>query len=92
MKARLMLVAILALGTLLTVVGWSVRAQSSSRVAWEYKVISAYGTSLTNPPTNLQELNDAGAEGWELLIIRSGEFPKTGSSQFRTDYFLKRAK
>ena len=92
MTKRLMLVTVLALGTLLCVVGWSVRAQSSAKVRWEYKVITDYGPSMTNPPTNVQQLNSAGAEGWELVIIRSGEFPKEGTGQFKTDYFFKRAK
>jgi hypothetical protein len=89
MTQKLMLVAILAL---MCVVGWSVRAQSSAKVTWEYKVVTSYGTSTTNPPTNVAELNKAGAEGWELLTIRSGEFPAKNSGQFKTDYFFKRAK
>ena len=92
MTKRLMLVASLALGMVLCVVGWSVRAQSSAKVTWEYTVITNYGPSMTNPPTNVQELNRAGKEGWELVTIRSGEFPKEGSGQFKTDYFFKRAK
>ena len=89
MAKNLMLVAVLAL---VCVVGWSVRAQSSAKVTWEYKVITSYGPSMTNPPTNVPELNKVGAEGWELLTIRSGEFPKQGSGQYKTDYFFKRAK
>jgi len=92
MKNRLMLVAILALGTLVGAIGWGAHAQNASRVRWEYKVISSYGPSLTNPTPNVHQLNDAGAEGWELLTIRSGEYPKPGSNIFKTDYFLKRAK
>jgi hypothetical protein len=92
MKQRAMLVAILALVVLSCVVSWGVRAQSSSMVTWEYKVVSTYGPSITNPPPNVNELNEAGAKGWELVAIRSGEFPNVGSPQFRTDYFLKRAK
>ena len=89
MTKKLMLVTILAL---MCVVGWSVRASSSAKVMWEYKVITSYGPSLTNPPTSIPELNKAGAEGWELLTIRSREYPKLGSGQYKTDYFFKRAK
>jgi hypothetical protein len=92
MKQRSILVVILALVALSCVVSWGVRAQSSSKVTWEYRVVSTYGPSITNPPPNISELNEAGAKGWELVAIRSGEFPKVGSNQFRTDYFLKRAK
>ena len=92
MKQTLMLVGILAMVALSFVVSWSVPAQSSSKVTWEYKVVSSYGPSITNPPPNMHELNEAGANGWELVAIRSGEFPNVGANQFRTDYFLKRAK
>jgi hypothetical protein len=92
MKQTIMLVAIFALVALSFVVSLSVPAQSSSKVIWEYKVVSSYGPSITNPPPNMHELNEAGANGWELVAIRSGEFPKVGTNQFRTDYFLKRAK
>jgi len=92
MKQRPMLVVILALLALFCIVSWGVRAQSSASVTWEYKVVSTYGPSITNPPPNINELNEAGARGWELVAIRSGEFPRVGSNQFRTDYYLKRAK
>jgi hypothetical protein len=91
MKQRLMLLAIVALIAAFFV-GWGVRAQSSRKVTWEYDVVSTYGPSITNPPPNLQQLNRAGDQGWELVEIRSGEFPTAGSKQFRTDYYLKRAK
>jgi len=91
-KQKPMLGVIFALVALCCVVSWGVRAQSTSAVKWEYKVLTSYGPSITNPPPNVQELNEAGAKGWELVAIRSGEFPKVGSNQFRTDYYLKRAK
>ena len=92
MKKWFLLAVVVAVSTVLTVMSWSVRAYSSSGVRWEYQVISTYGTSNTNPPPNVQQLNDAGAAGWELVTIHSGEYPKPGSGQFKTDYFLKRAK
>ena len=55
MKKWFTLVLIVAVGILLTVMGWSVRAQSSSRVTWEYQVISSYGPSSTNPPPNVHQ-------------------------------------
>jgi hypothetical protein len=92
MKQRALWVPIVALIALTCLASWGVPAQSSSRVTWEYKVISSYGPSISNPPPNIQELNEAGAQGWELVAIRSAEFPNVGSKQFKTDYFLKRAK
>jgi hypothetical protein len=90
MKQRSMLVAILALSAALCVVGWGVHAQSTSKVTWEYKVVSSY--IPPNPPPNIQELNRAGEQGWELVEIRVSEYPTVGSKQFRTDYYLKRAR
>ena len=92
MKQKPMLFVILALFILSCGVSWGVNAKNSAKVSWEYKVVSSYGPSITNPPPNIPELNRAGTEGWELVAIRSGEFPKPGSNQFRTDYFLKRSK
>jgi len=89
---RLILATIIGVFTLISVVSWGVRAQSASRVTWEYKIISSYGPSMTNPPPNVQVLNEAGQDGWELVETRSAEFPKTDSNQFRTDYYLKRVK
>ena len=60
MKQRAMLVVSLSLLAQFCMVSWGVRAQSSSRVTWEYKVVSTYGPSITNPPPNVNELNDAG--------------------------------
>jgi hypothetical protein len=80
---------------LLVVVGtlsFSGRAQTASRITWEYKVISTYGPSETTPAPNVSQLDTAGAQGWELIEVRAGDFPKPGSNQVRTDYFFKRVK
>ena len=70
--------------------GWTTGANSSPRTIWEYKVISIYGPSATNPPPNPTELANAGLEGWELVAIQTGNFPDAHSKQFRTDYYFKR--
>lgn len=72
---------------------WTTGANSSTtttKTTWEYKVVSIYGPSETNPPPNPTELNNAGLEGWELVAVRSGNFPDAHSKQFRTDYYFKR--
>ena len=87
----LIIVAIAVVGTL----SLSGRAQPVFRTTWEYKVISTYGPSETNPPPNIPQLDKAGTEGWELIDIRAGSFPgslKPESNQVRTDYYFKRAK
>lgn len=82
---------ILVVVAFLCFAGWTSRASTSAKVFWEYKVISTSGFS-ESPAPNLQQLNDAGAEGWELIAIRSGDLPYAGPRQVRTDYFFKRAK
>ena len=82
----LMVVAVVAFFGL---TGWT-RGANTSVKAWEYKVISTYETAASNPPPDLQQLNNAGAEGWELVAIRSGSLPQTHSQQIRTDYYFKR--
>lgn len=89
MKKRSWWTMILVLVALLCLAGWTSGANTSSKTSWEYKVISIY-SSTPNPATNVQQLNNAGAEGWELIAIRSGDFPQTGSQQVRTDYYFKR--
>lgn len=90
MRQRLLwiLISVVALSC---AASWGSRAQTSSRTRWEYKVISSYAT-VTNPPPNVQELSNAGAQGWELVGVHSGDFPKPGSNQSRIDYYFKRAK
>ena len=69
---------------------WNTGVNRSTKTTWEYKVISTYGPSETNPPPNVAELNNAGLQGWELVAIRSGNFPEANSKQVRTDYYFNR--
>lgn len=70
--------------------GWTSGAKPSTKVTWEYKVVSVYGASTTNPAPDVGQLNHAGADGWELVAIRSGNFPAPDSKQVRTDFYFKR--
>jgi len=87
MKPKIIL--IIAALALLCLAGWSGRAQRSSRTAWEYKVISVYGTIELAPPS-MKQFNDAGEEGWELVMVRSEESVRGGQRQIRLDYYFKR--
>ena len=86
-----MILSVLFLAVIGTL-SFSGRAQTTSRITWEYKVISTYGPSQTNPPPSVSQLDAVGTEGWELIEVRAGDFPKPGSSQVRTDYYFKRPK
>lgn len=90
MRQRLLWIVI-SVVALSCAVSWGSRAQTSPRTRWEYKVISTYAM-IANPPPNVQELSNAGAQSWELVDIQSGDFPKPGSNQLRIDYYFKRAK
>jgi hypothetical protein len=62
MKKRVSL--LIAFVILLCLVGWtSYGQQGKSQTLWEYKVIG-HGTA-----TGEQELNELGAQGWELVGI-----------------------
>ena len=89
MRNRSVWTLILVVVACLGLAGWT-RGANTPRHNWEYKVVSVYGSSKTNPPPNVTELNNAGAEGWELVAIRSGNHPRAESSQVRTDYYFKR--
>ena len=90
MRNRWWWMLVLVVVAFLTLARWTNGAKPSARVTWEYTVISVYGPSETTPPPNTQQLNNAGAQGWELVAVRSGNFPNAESKQIRTDYYFKR--
>ena len=70
--------------------GWASSAQSenapsnsSSRVVWEYKTI------IGNRALREDQLNELGAQGWELVMFDDGE---RGNGSFKGTYYFKRAK
>jgi hypothetical protein len=91
MRHKLLLaIAVLVVGLILAM-NWGGRAQSQSTVTWEYKVVEQlYGA--TPPSMSEREMNKLGAEGWELVGTRFVQFPQGGSTQYRTDYYFKRAR
>ena len=92
MTKRSWLILILVVVAALSLAGWTNGASTSVKTSWEYTVISTYGPSVTTPAPNVTQLNNAGAQGWELVAVRSAEFPEVGAKQVRTDYFFKRIK
>ena len=74
---------------LFCVVGWNSKAQSPSKDFWEYTVITYYGS--TGPIlADMNQLNKAGAQGWELVTLHSEELTTGAHKQLRVYYFLKR--
>lgn len=92
MKSKSQWILIVVVVALLCLMALSNRAQSANKAVWEYKIVETYGPSAMNPPTNLTSFNDLGAEGWELVAIRSGEFPNKQANQIKTEYYFKRMK
>lgn len=92
MQKRSWLTLILVVVAFLCLAGWTSRANNSANVIWEYKVLSVYGPSATNPPPDTNQLDNEGLQGWELIAVRAGEFPQRESKQVRTDYYFKRIK
>jgi|KBSSwiStaDraftv2_1062776.scaffolds.fasta_scaffold247904_2 hypothetical protein len=91
MKRTLVILSVAFIGAV-GALSFNGRAQTTSKITWEYKVISTYGPSETNPAPNVPQLDTVGTEGWELIQVRAGEFPNPGSKQVRTDYYFKRPK
>jgi len=89
MRNRWWWMLILVVVAFLTLTRWT-GAKPSAKVTWEYTVISVYGPSATTPPPNTLQLNNAGAQGWELVAVRSGNFPNADSKEIRIDYYFKR--
>lgn len=85
MKLRSHWVLVLAVVILVGLAGWGGgKAQSSARVNWEYKILTRYGGAA-----DAGQLNQLGAEGWELVLREEASFEKNSR---RIDYYFKRAK
>ena len=68
---------------------WSASAQLkplplSNRPVWEYKVVYDPNGSISE-----SQLNELGAQGWELILYDSGD---RTSGQIRVSYTFKRVK
>lgn len=88
MRKQSMWILVLVVAGFLFLSGWTSGANPSTKVTWEYRVISVYANSTSNPTPDVAQLNNAGMEGWELVAIRTG--PPNVHSQIRTDYYFKR--
>jgi hypothetical protein len=70
------------------IVGLSNRSQASSRVAWEYRIVTiqVFGTGKLGEPE--RTMNELGADGWEFLqFIHEDEL-----RGFQGQYLFRRAK
>ncbi len=87
MKSNLRLLLIVGVVCLLAFFGWSVNGQqtTSPRTVWEHTVISSNGD-------NSSQLSRLGAEGWELVAVRSEEKFTGNFRQTEVTYYLKRAR
>jgi hypothetical protein len=89
MRAKLILLITAGLIILFSVVtiARQTRQQSKPQPAWEYKTVSEIAESLP-----FVELNKLGAEGWELVAVRSADESTGTIVRTRIHYYLKRAK
>lgn len=86
----LWVVGLLLVGVLFAA-NWGSRAQAPMRKTWEYRVVAEhYGAQPAS--MSEQDLNRLGAEGWELVGTRVVDMSRTGSKEYRTDYFFKRVR
>lgn len=89
MKSNLRFLLIAAAVGLIISLGWVVRAQQEKpapKVAWEHSVVAAF------PGDDTTRLDRLGAEGWELVAVRSEERFTGNFRQTEVIYYLKRAK
>ena len=89
MKIKSQILTLIAVVALLCLVGWTSNARSTSRTAWEYKTITAYGFD-ESPPGSVYQLNELGNHGWELVTVRSEDVVRANKRQIKVDYYLKR--
>jgi len=70
------------------IVGFSNRSHASSRVAWEYRIVTiqVFGTGKLGEPE--RTMNELGADGWEFLqFVHEDEL-----RGFQGQYLFRRAK
>jgi lipopolysaccharide export system protein LptC len=79
----LLIVAVVA-ASLLT---WTVYAKEtkSSKIVWEYNIATFSGDQVS-------QLSQLGAQGWELIAVRSEEEMLGNFRHVKVRYYLKRAK
>lgn len=87
MKLNLRLLLIVVTISLVTFFAWSVRGQQTPapKVVWEHAVVSSR-------EDNSERLSQLGAEGWELVAVRSKEDFIGNFRQTQVIYYLKRPK
>ena len=89
MKPKLTQVVLIVGLAAASLLSWSVYAQQgkSGKVVWEYKIVTVPGFE-----DNGYGLSQLGAQGWELVSVRSGEEMLGSNRLVRFHYYLKRAK
>lgn len=87
MKSITRSLLIVAAISLVAFFGWSARGQQTPapKVSWEHVLFSYPGDNATR-------LSQLGAEGWELVAVRSEEKVLGNFRQTEVIYYLKRAK
>ena len=85
--------SLVVVAVLLGSIGWTASAQKTNfaKQTWEYKVHTVYGVNDL-PPANLEQFNQMGAEGWELITVLLEQSTLGGSQQRKAMYYFKRAK
>ena len=77
-QKSLMIVVLLCLGVW---TGYAQQRTSPARQVWEYRIVETPTVESYTPAANIQQLlNQAGAEGWELVRVSE------------TRYYFKRPK
>ena len=87
MKFKIALV--IAAIALVCLVGWSSKAESFSRDQWEYKLVTKYQYHDT-APQNVNEFNDLGSDGWELVTVLTTDVANSAHRQIKVSYYFKR--
>jgi hypothetical protein len=88
MKPRLTQVWLIVALAAASLLSWSVYAQEkkSGPVVWEYNI----HTTLNGD--NNYQLSQLGAQGWELVSVRSDEEMMNNTRIIKVHYYLKRVK
>jgi lipopolysaccharide export system protein LptC len=85
MKTKLTQVLLIVALAAASLLSWSVSAQEkkSVKVVWEYNIATFTGD-------NSDQLKQLGAQGWELISVRTEEQMSGNYRSIKVHYYLKR--
>ena len=89
MKTKFRIALVIAAIAFVCLVGWNSKAQRLGTTNWEYKVVTKWHHPEASS-TNIQQLNDMGDEGWDLVTVISEDVMRGNLRHTKLSFYFKR--